>query len=102
MDDLSQLTAILPHSCYPNCAVNSRNQLVLLRHVPAGEALTIDYATLYSGNELLLDCRCGYNGCRGKILGFNYLPVFFQDYYLEKDAVGKEVLMALNLNSANC
>lgn len=101
MDNLSLFSAILPHSCYPNCAVNSRNQLVLLRPVRAGEALTIDYATLYSGREPLLDCRCGYNGCRGKILGFSYLPVIFQDYYLEKDAVGKEVLMALNLNSAN-
>jgi hypothetical protein len=99
MDFISNFPFPIPHSCYPNCAINSVNELVLLTRITPGEPLTIDYSTLYSGPEPVLNCRCGHNGCRGKVVGFNFLPVFFQDYYLQKDAVCQDVLSALNLNS---
>jgi hypothetical protein len=82
----------LPHSCYPNCSLNSQNQLILLREVYPNESLTIDYATLFFELEPAYSCTCGCNGCRRKILGFNFLPVVFQDYYLQKDAVCRDVL----------
>jgi hypothetical protein len=102
MNRLSDFRAVIPHSCYPNCALNSSNVLVLLREVAPGEQLTIDYATLYSGAVQILECGCGHVGCRGKVLGFNFLPVFYQDYYLQKDAVCREVLIELHLLPENC
>ena len=89
----------LPHSCYPNCALNSQNQLVSLREIHPAEEWTIDYSTLFTGHALAGICKCGHNGCRGRILGFNQLPVIFQDYYLENDAVCQEVLGTLKVQS---
>jgi len=98
MTSISENSIKIPHSCYPNCALNSANNLFLLRTVSPGEQLTIDYSTLYlgSGSKPGFDCSCGYNGCRGKILGFNNLPVIFQEYYLKKNAVCAEVLLAFD------
>jgi len=92
--DLPGIT--FPHSCFPNCVVNSRNEIVLFKPVIPGEKLTIDYSTLYVGEEILENCKCGCNGCRGIILGFRYLPVIYQDFYLENDAVCAEVLTQIN------
>jgi len=93
MDFASKFPFTFPHSCFPNCAVNSDDQLVLLREILPGEQLTIDYSTFYVGSEVALECRCSHVGCRGKILGFNFLPVIFQDYYLEKNAVSQKVMV---------
>ncbi len=94
------LSPALPHSCYPNCGINLNNEIVLIRPVKYGEPLTLDYATLYVGLGPEMDCHCGFNGCRGKILGFNFLPVIFQEYYLKKNAVCREVRNCLHLSEA--
>ncbi len=64
----------------------------MLREISKGEQLTIDYATLFTGGFPTFICNCGHNGCRGKVLGFNFLPVIYQDYYIKNDAVSPEVL----------
>jgi len=91
------LNFTIPHSCFPNCAINGNDQLVMLRQPEASERLTIDYSTLFLGTQHSFLCNCGYNGCRGVILGFNFLPVYFQDYYLEHNAISGEVLSKLKL-----
>ncbi len=64
----------------------------MLRELIKGEQLTIDYATLFTGGFPDFNCNCGHIGCRGKVLGFNFLPVIYQDYYIKNDAVSPEVL----------
>ena len=95
MDAFSLQHAILPHSCFPSCAVNHRNELVMLRPLLPGDRLTLDYSCLFTGKNGFFDCSCGCNGCRKKILGFDFLPVNFQEYYLEYDAVPGHVLKTL-------
>jgi len=56
------------HSCAPNLAFDGSFAIRALRAIPAGEELTVDYATC-SGPGLVLDCRCGAPGCRGRVVG---------------------------------
>ena len=97
MELLKTLSPLIPHSCFPNSAVNQANELVALKIIYPGVPLTIDYSTLFVGSTPAMKCTCGFNGCRRKILGFNYLPVYFQDFYLKRDAVSGIVLASLNL-----
>lgn len=101
MHSLPQFPFPLPHACYPTCAINSRNQLVMLHAGSHNRVLTVDYSTLYIGDEPLMNCKCGFNGCRRIIMPFKFIPVIFQDYYLLKDAVCREVLLNFNLTLYN-
>lgn len=56
------------HSCRPNTEFDGLD-LVALRHIDAGEELTIDYATFCSETMEPFDCRCGAPNCRGRIAG---------------------------------
>jgi len=87
-----------PHSCYPTCGITADNTLVWLRSTDRCAGITIDYATLYLGPEPRFVCRCGHIGCRRNILGFNFLPVSLQDFYLEKNVVSKVVLQMSHLH----
>ena len=102
MDVITHFPFPIPHSCYPTCGVNGANQVVLIRGIEPGELLTVDYSTLFSGSEPIINCSCGHVGCRGKIRGFNFLPVLIQDFYLLNNAVCRDVLVSLNLNSVKC
>jgi hypothetical protein len=64
------------HSCGPNCEANEENGRLFidaLRHIPAGEEITIDYNlhletryTLAIKQEYA--CACGISQCRGTML----------------------------------
>lgn len=56
------------HCCEPNLRFDGPFVLRTGRAVAAGEELTVDYATC-SGPWLVLDCRCGAPGCRGRVVG---------------------------------
>lgn len=56
------------HSCDPNLGFDGPFVVRALRDVETGEELTVDYATC-SGPGLVLDCRCGAAGCRGRVVG---------------------------------
>ena len=101
-DAITQLPYPIPHSCYPNCGVNGANEVIAIKKIEPGEPLSVDYSTLFTGSESIMNCRCGHVGCRGKIRGFNFLPVLFQDFYLLNNAVCRDVLASLNLNSVKC
>jgi SET domain-containing protein len=56
------------HCCDPNLGFDGPFVLRAGRDIAAGEELTLDYATC-SGPGLVLDCRCGAAGCRGRVVG---------------------------------
>ncbi len=56
------------HSCGPNLGFDGPFVLRARQAVAAGEELSLDYATC-SGPGLVLDCRCGAPGCRGRVVG---------------------------------
>jgi D-alanine-D-alanine ligase len=66
-------TACLPltHSCEPNAWFDGFN-IVARRAIAAGEAVTLDYATVH--NEIMDDfvCSCGAPDCRGVVRGTDY------------------------------
>jgi D-alanine-D-alanine ligase-like ATP-grasp enzyme len=67
------------HSCDPNAWLEGLN-LVARQDIPAGQEITIDYATFY--NERLDDfvCHCGAADCRGIIKGTDYLEPVVERY----------------------
>ncbi len=85
IDDV--LKAGIAHSCYPNCGFNAQNELVLIEPSAPGEPVTVDFSTLFMGNANIFKCKCGCNGCRNVILGFDQIPVIFQEKYLKLGVV---------------
>lgn len=83
------------HSCYPNSGFNNQNKLILIEPAGPGDLITVDFSTLFTGNSHIFNCQCGCNGCRKVILGFDQLPVIFQEKYLKLGVVTKELLDAL-------
>lgn len=81
------LKAGIAHSCYPNSGFNAQNELVLIENANSGEPITVDFSTLFTGNGNNFNCKCGCNGCRKVILGFDQIPVIFQEKYLELGVV---------------
>lgn len=71
-----------PHSCYPNCMVTDGINVIARRPVQKDEYFTLDYSSLISFPVREFQCRCGYNGCRGRIGCFLDLPVILQEVYL--------------------
>jgi D-alanine-D-alanine ligase len=56
------------HSCEPNTAFEGLD-VVARRDIPAGEELTVDYATFYDACMTPFDCTCDSPKCRGRITG---------------------------------
>ena len=77
----------ITHSCYPNSGFNAQNELVLIEPAVPGDRITVDFSTLFTGNLFIFECKCGCNGCRNMILGFDQIPVIFQEKYLELGVV---------------
>lgn len=59
-------TAYLNHSCEPNayaqCAPGHRMLFFALRHIEAGEEITVDYVDPI--HPTAAECRCGASSCR--------------------------------------
>jgi hypothetical protein len=77
----------IEHSCYPTLGISCTNKLFYLPSVQSHHQPTLDFSTLFMDAGLTAKCNCGFNGCRKVILGFNLLPVYFQNKYLQLDAV---------------
>jgi hypothetical protein len=71
-----------PHSCYPACVVSEGLKVTARRRIRKGESFSLDYSSLISHPVREFQCRCGYNGCRGRIGSFMDLPVKLQEVYL--------------------
>ncbi|MBL0340008.1 MAG: hypothetical protein IPP71_03270 [Bacteroidetes bacterium] len=85
------------HSCFPNCAYSFSNELVFIDEVAPGDKITVDFSTLFTGHAVLFRCNCGCNGCRINILGFDQLPVYFQEKYLRLGMVPRETLKSIDI-----
>lgn len=56
------------HSCDPNTNYEGLN-VVAIRDIPAGEELTLDYATFLDETTEPFVCQCGAENCREYIIG---------------------------------
>jgi hypothetical protein len=92
MDPQTAQQLNIEHSCYPNSAFNAENELVNIRALRPDERVTVDYSTLFVGEDFRFRCHCGYNGCRTNIRGFETLPVIIQDNYLTMNMVPHDIL----------
>ena len=60
------------HGCEPNARI-VRRELVALRAIAPGEAITYDYNTTEWELAAPFRCRCGSTKCLGEIRGFKHL-----------------------------
>lgn len=60
------------HSCDPNCWIDTDFSVVARRMIPAGQELTMDYATIWSKDICIADCKCGAPNCRHQIGGRDF------------------------------
>jgi hypothetical protein len=67
----------LNHSCRPNTRIRGL-EVVALRRVQPGEAVTFDYETTEYEVACPFPCRCGSDGCAGWIRGFRHLAAAAQ------------------------
>ena len=69
------------HSCDPNCGMGGAAQVVAMRDIAAGEALTFDYAMADGSDYDEFDCACGSTLCRGKVSGNDWSNAELQARY---------------------
>ncbi len=76
----------LNHSCEPN-AYFDHDTLYARRAIEVGEEITADYSLFTNYHSWDMDCLCGHEVCRGKILPHQKLskkPTKFVSGYLNK------------------
>ncbi|MDH5656313.1 MAG: S-adenosylmethionine decarboxylase [Spirochaetia bacterium] len=66
--DTNEGSALLNHSCEPNCGIKGQISFVAMRDIAAGEELTFDYAMAFNDDQDFI-CSCGTPSCRTRILG---------------------------------
>ena len=69
------------HSCDPNCGMGGASQVVAMRDIAIGEALTFDYAMADGSDYDEFDCACGTAVCRGRVSGSDWLRPELQTRY---------------------
>lgn len=67
------------HSCDPNAWLEGLD-VVARRPIPAGEEVTLDYATFYNERMPAFECGCGAEACRGVVRGTDHLEPFVERY----------------------
>jgi cyanophycin synthetase len=78
---------LLNHSCEPTCGILVRRgveqlEICALRHIEAGEEITLDYATFeYEVEFMTGPCLCQTPSCRGFITGYKDLPESLRKAY---------------------
>ncbi len=72
----------LNHRCDPNTWLEGLN-LVARRDIPAGEELTVDYATFCGSDMAPFECHCGAPQCRRVIRGEDHLLPEIRELYTE-------------------
>lgn len=79
------------HSCEPNVFFDTKNmQVVCLKTIEVGEAMTFFYPSTEWSMKQPFDCLCGAIQCLGKIQGAAYLsPDISQKYKLNEHITNK-------------
>ncbi len=80
------------HSCDPNCGITGELYLVALKGIDACKELTFDYSTTMLERYWEMDCGCGSENCRSKIMDFDTLPANRQAYYINHGVVQPFIL----------
>lgn len=80
-EDVERNLLCLNHSCAPNTGVRGEITFVTMRHVPAGEELTIDYAMIDGEPGETMECRCGAQDCRRIVTGDDWRSPDLQKRY---------------------
>ncbi len=62
----------LNHSCAPNVGVWGDITFVAMRNIESGEELTLDYAMTDNEPNLMMNCICGADSCRGRVTGLDW------------------------------
>ena len=71
----------LNHSCDPNCGMGGAAQVVAMRDIAVGEALTFDYAMSDGSDYDEFACACGTATCRGSVTGDDWARSDLQQRY---------------------
>ena len=61
------------HCCEPNAGLRGQVALVAMRDIAAGEEITYDYAMSDGSAYDCFECRCGADGCRGRVGGDDWM-----------------------------
>ncbi|HUE07813.1 MAG TPA: SET domain-containing protein-lysine N-methyltransferase [Acidimicrobiales bacterium] len=69
------------HSCDPNLWHVDAYEIATRRPVPAGEELTMDYATQTGAPGFSMLCRCGAADCRGEVTSEDWRRADLQARY---------------------
>jgi len=69
------------HSCDPNCGMGGAAQVVAMRDIGIGEALTFDYAMADGSDYDEFDCACGTSLCRRRVSGTDWTNPELQQRY---------------------
>lgn len=69
------------HSCDPNCGMGGAAQVVAMRDIAVGEALTFDYAMSDGSDYDEFDCVCGNAVCRSRVSGDDWRRLDLQARY---------------------
>ena len=69
------------HSCDPNCGMGGAAQVVAMRDIAVGEALTFDYAMSDGSDYDEFDCACASATCRSRVSGDDWRRGELQNCY---------------------
>lgn len=69
------------HSCNPTCGMDGPLNIVAMRALVPGDAITLDYAMCMSSDILDFACECGEKDCRGHISGHDWKLAALQQRY---------------------
>ena len=68
-------------SCDPNVGIKNNRDIVAMKPIKAGEEIVMDYSTTNIDNWEM-ECSCGSEKCRGKIVAFDKLDPSIKKKYL--------------------
>ncbi len=69
------------HSCQPNLWWVEPFSLATRSLIPAGDELTVDYATLTARPDFQMRCACRASCCRGLVTGADWMLADLQERY---------------------
>jgi hypothetical protein len=75
--DLDEPAVCFNHACDPNASLRGKADLVALRPIRAGDAITFDYSlTIPASNPWVMAfaCACGSPACRGQLGNRSTVP----------------------------
>jgi hypothetical protein len=93
-DEVEANILCLNHSCDPNVGVRGQITFVVMRDVPGGAELTIDYAMIDGDPAERMECACGAPKCRKIVTGDDWrrpelqrrYPGYFSRYIQDRFA----------------